>query len=110
MISYDLAKELKDAGFPQGSATGDHHDGGKWIEAEGTTYHHEIGDDTECYIPTLSELIAACGDEFSGLIKQSDWLAIGMRQDTQQTGATPEEAVAHLWIALHVDKDSALPA
>lgn len=50
-MNYELAKELKDAGFPQK---------GEWatIGVSGALIKHS-GD---LYIPTLSELIRACGN------------------------------------------------
>ncbi len=109
-MNYELAKELKDAGFKQGSATGDHHDGGGWIDEENRYYHHETGD-PECYAPTLSELIEACGEGFdclSGPIHDlmsgslpTIWIAEGDNDTYSGECATPEEAVARLWLALN---------
>jgi len=100
-VTYELAKKLKDAGFPQRELTvGNHID--------------------KYYEPTLSELIKACGDDFDLLrepfgnpednhfdvfyrafSKRSDlWSPIYV--DVQGEGSTPEEAVAKLWLALQV--------
>jgi len=101
-MNYELAKQLKDAGFSQTrcdysrvhSAPGRHLDGS-----------------SECAMnPTLSELIEACGDGFERLVRISaakDWGAIvwqaqGGRQDYEVAqSATPEEGLAKLWLALH---------
>ena len=100
-MKYILAKQLKDAGFPEGKE-------GKLIDGEDCDvcgYH-------VYYVPTLSELIEACGDEFCELV-QSDhyklWIARGDVDWPKKLpsynllsgeGLTPEEAVANLYIAL----------
>lgn len=98
MITYELAKQLKDAGFPQ-LAT---------YEGKGEHWAPSNKPDI-CYFPTLSELIEACGDEFSSLYRHGDlgsWQATGykLKEDVQYgkdgEGFTPEEAVAKLWLAL----------
>jgi hypothetical protein len=86
-MNYELAKQLKEAGFPEtdclcGSDYGDH--------------------------PSLSELIEACGDNhfelerdwFNGTDK---WRALYWFEGNVKSGfgSTPEEAVAKLWIALN---------
>jgi len=96
LISYELAKELKAAGFPQ---TGDN-----W-----NCYHDAPENINGCYVPSLSELIEACGDRFFALRRD-------FRADNNQpffwaetnhattfdgvASSTPEEAVARLYIAL----------
>ena len=54
------------------------------------------------YVPTLSELIKACGERF-GLLERIDggWYAINYDGDTSAPGKIPKEAVAKLWLALH---------
>ena len=82
-MNYELAKELKDAGFPQDGI-------GQFI-------------DVKLASPTLSELIEACGGE-SIIV-----LTIGKAYTTALHGATgficndstPEEAIARLWLALN---------
>ena len=66
----------------------------------------------DAYVPSLSELIAACGDSFSSLVRQSTplmgvrWLACS---DSLQpvAGATAVEAVARLWLAFNEAKPAA---
>lgn len=99
MISYELAKSLKDAGFPQpdGHARGILSFKGSFVD--------------EAYIPTLSELIEACGDRFHCLVHEMNggidsdrefWSAGTTRDVTDwQNGSTPEEAVAQLYLKLH---------
>ncbi len=88
-IEYELAKKLKDAGFPQ--------DG---------YFDYEF----DLARPTLSELIEACGDRFHSLLRyvpQVDeidliWRAYGYDDDQiTARGKIPEEAVANLWLELN---------
>jgi hypothetical protein len=54
--------------------------------------------------PTLSELIEACGDEFTFLEKMDKtWTAFPPMPNYKngQHGSTPEEAVAKLWLELN---------
>jgi hypothetical protein len=100
MISYELAKELKDAGFPFAEIYSD-------IEADDAHRDWYKIDDSYYGEPTLSELIEACGEEFTGLIKtkHSDWLAIEAEpRPAHASGSTPSEAVARLYIALQNTK------
>ncbi len=112
-LTYELAKELKDAGFPfiqwrTGTNTGN-------TIAFGRT-------DADIFLlPTLSELITACGDEFEclyrivNLDKTTDYFrahAFGQDRglklegetlyaDCSGKGSSPEEAVARLWLVLN---------
>jgi len=83
-MDYELCKKLKDAGFPQ-----------PIIDKS------SADDDFLCYVPTLSELIEACGDRFHGLWRMMDnWYT---KSDIGQEvkSSTPEEAVALLWLELN---------
>jgi hypothetical protein len=85
-MDYELARELKQAGYP--------------IKKQLITrYNRDIA------VPTLEELIEACGDRFGALVHHGGWEA---RSDWSEqdrgiaaTGSTPIEAVARLWLALH---------
>ncbi len=70
-------------------------------------------------VPTLSELIEACGEEFEELsgrysnkrVHGCKWLATGIEQEPWSSksnasgrGLTPSEAVAKLWLELNKDK------
>lgn len=113
-MNYELAKELKDAGFPQRldelSPMA--------ITERGCTYYDEHTHALlslvtgEISIPTLSELIEACGKDFHVLVHTTNG---GMDSDKEFWGAsttkyardfhnasTPEEAVARLWLVLNV--------
>lgn len=109
-MDYKLAKELEDAGFPQEG------DGGSCIDE---TCPHQgkphNGGNCIAYIPTLSELIEACGDDFYSLIKEKReevtiWCAASAKAYSGKSGyeslatTTPEEAVARLWLALQQAK------
>lgn len=112
MIPYELAKKLKDAGFPQNGER-------LVILAIGKTskvaqkYPYVLKDDNElAYTPTLSELIEACGDNFLFIQNSfpktnepwtaSSYILIGQDEADMYTyGKNPEEAVANLWLELH---------
>jgi len=119
MISYKLAKQLKDAGFPQRDAE-QYTSDGQWIPKK-----------EQRYIPALSELIMACGKNFGVLncfyegddetktleqIKKENpgttyynffQCSVGWHCSNKDTSihvydcSTPEEAVAKLWLALN---------
>jgi hypothetical protein len=86
----ELAKQLKDAGFPQ-------------------RYHYDeqgrrsdFRDTEVCANPTLWELIEECGDDFRELHRtlNSEWFARG-DQFKAEYASTTEDAVAKLWSAIH---------
>jgi len=103
MIDYELAKELKDVGFPQ--------------KGKGETFQLNWAETTTAsgntaYIPTLSELIEACGEGFTKLLRcrviQIDtegvtymFRAIDFNGLSTELYRTPEEAVARLCLALN---------
>lgn len=108
-MTYELAKELTDAGFSQ-EGFGMH-----WNGSVFTTQDIE-----GVYAPTLSELIEACGDRFqnvnltSGLMSMRNketlfWEACAyIKGETYTTWqnedckySSPEEAIANLWLALN---------
>lgn len=121
-MTYELAKQLKDAGFPspEEPTIGDY---SSWTLQKthgaafssngqyelrlfpGTTYAREL-----IYIPTLSELIEACGESIDGItkvwkgVRLEGWGAVYVKMfDSFHSvieGITPEEAVAKLWLAL----------
>jgi len=85
-MNYELAKQLKDAGFPKLDLV--------------------FVKDLKHFIPSLSELIDACGDKFHWLNKMKSqydedvWNAMALSKEFGR-GKTPEEAVAKLWIKLN---------
>jgi hypothetical protein len=85
MISKELAKQLQDAGFPLARR--------KQRETMA--------------VPTLSELIEACEPKYFTLEQEKDepkWTA--RQRGRGAGGATPEEAVAHLWLIQHALRDA----
>lgn len=93
-MTYELAKKLKDAGFPQKENNSQN-----WDEPTMRFY----------YSPTLSELIKACGNKF-GVLQLADlrknsksrWYASTIVYvENPAYGKTPEEAVAKLWLELN---------
>ena len=96
-MKYELAKELKEAGFPQ------------IIKDTQYTGALECGHcgyfmKGEVHIPTLSELIEACGKYIelsNGDVRFKDWYASAGKAGEEIEGKTPEEAVARLYIALN---------
>lgn len=111
-MNYELAKKLKDAGFPQGLT--EHQYG--WVEAHGK-FELDEGDMTSgVSAPTLSELIAACGERFCSLKREwgDIWLAYAFKDEQnkrpidislQTQGSTAELAVAQLWLELNKKHD-----
>ncbi len=88
-MDYELAVELKNAGFPHKDICG--------FRAPDCDCRDEIN---------LSELIEACGEGFYQLTRSisalGDWFADGNKGEWGRTnGFTPEEAVARLWLVLN---------
>lgn len=95
-MKYKLAKKLKEAGFPQEGK-------GKmgleaWRIGEGKIHKRTA------YIPTLEEIIDACGDKFHVIdrVVDKEWRAYGVTTSPKLyfRGETPLEAVAKLYIKL----------
>jgi len=117
-MNYELAKKLKDAGFPQEKCyfTFVKISNGEWDLWNSTdisefeTPRTEISD---VHCPTLSELIEVCGEGFETLSKDEDgWYANNYytREQAEKQddsilklfhGSTPEEAVAKLWLEIN---------
>jgi hypothetical protein len=102
-MTYELARQLKDAGFPQGLT--EHQYG--WIEAH-QAFELDNGDMTVgVSAPTLEELIEACGEKFENLTqgtyrgKRQWWVNWEQGGEPEAVGFTPIEAVAKLWLALN---------
>ncbi len=112
-MTYETALALKDAGFPLKKVSAPSDWDGNSIFFDGTT---TLGGNKRAYlIPTLEELIEACGDEFMSINQNRDnatrkivkgskqfWATglTGIRANHEE-GATPSEAAARLWINLH---------
>ena len=116
-IDFELAKELKDAGFPQEKTafvfyivkTGN----AEPVHLLRVRYGLSGYSDKEvlgCFdAPTLEELIEACGREFYSLVheisRKGEWRTFSTPDDQNtiavQYSSTPEEAVARMWLALN---------
>ncbi len=97
-MNYETAEKLKDAGFPQG---GDGH----FMFPNGDILGFKTNED-HLYIPSLEELIEACGDDFISLVvlyDRKNWRASAyeIADRIEVLGSTPIEAVANLWLALN---------
>lgn len=108
MLSKELAQKLKEAGFKQ-------YGNGYCHLKNGEDYFYDTYDKANeyndsliiSYVPTLSELIEECGDEFGGLHRdtpEEDWFALtfsGIIGDIYGKGSSVEEAVAKLWLEIN---------
>jgi hypothetical protein len=97
-MDYELAKQLKDAGFPQKEPNA-------FVGIVNASQGDEHG---RAYFPTLEELLEACGDRELVLSKriveadkEYEWRAVVPYPNPVGFGSTPTEAVARLWLALN---------
>ena len=93
-MNYELAKKLKDAGFPQKR----HYDIVDFLSEplpDGTYDKNDF-----VAIPTLEELIEACGNAFTRLFHVEKRWGAGNKVFFM-TGDTSSEAVANLWLELN---------
>ena len=90
---YELAERLRDAGFPQSGE-------GRRIGAP-TAFVWRARD--LVYVPSLEELVAACGEGFGEMVRLPDgsFEAVARGGRLRQTGKSPAEAVASLWLAIN---------
>ncbi len=109
-MNYKLAKQLKDAGFPQNKDNPTLHTPGcnGWDkQPDGLVCTKE----SRPCVPTLEELIEACGDNTVVLHSYSKRLhldsedgAYALCNGKEGRGSKPTEAVARLWLALQKNK------
>lgn len=112
-MDYELAKELKEAGFSQ--------DGKLFYWSDHTTpsthwsvavLPEQLNGFEPIASPTLEELIEACGEDFGAVCRISDgmWSAATpvrhsgvdyLNPHIEVTESTPLNAVARLWLALN---------
>lgn len=112
-MTYELAKQLKDAGFPLKPAS---MEDGKDSKRKYQMFEYgldSIGRNGIWLYPTLSELIEACDNSLFALSRtkhgtRTNWYCVYNNSlldkallETKEY-ATPEEAVANLWLALNV--------
>ena len=102
-MNYELAKKLKDVGFPQKDIS-------VIVGNEDSFVADPFHLNEYFYVPSLSELIEACGNEFSRLTRNKDLMGIFWRAVSSSgiyssiISNTPEEAVANLWLELNKKK------
>lgn len=108
-LDYETCLALKEAGFPQGG------DGPHWHCSFTRPKPEDFwlglnGDgplsENDAYVPTLSELIDGFGDVYFKLTHaEGEWEAIAPHKTIRRLetgkGATPEAAVAALYLATH---------
>ena len=113
-MNYELAKELKDAGFPFKAPFKEQED----LYFRGVKNAIVVIENCVFGWPTLSELIEACGNRFASLklgtkrideTKISNWWYAYSGTDIdangfEADGSTPEEAVSRLWLVLNKEK------
>src|SRR5215204_4623294 len=98
MLSYKLAQELRDAGFPQEG-------NGAWIGPPDSLVWRSRD---RGYAPTLSELIQACGNNWFSISKvlheskpvEGQFVAFSTQGQVGR-GSSLKEAAARLWLALN---------
>ncbi len=99
-MNYELAKQLKDAGYEVKNPS-------RYSDGIPITLHDDCVPIKNVYlIPSLEELIEACGDEFGELMrwKADGWYACKTDEggsDRRLWKKTPLEAVADLWLSLN---------
>ena len=114
MITYELAKKLKDAGFPQEltKQSGLTHWNSEWSCEFSAISQQDLLDKGFIKVPTLSELIGVCGDGTCLMDRGKDWQEYDYPNKYLATnssvpghykgfGLTHEEAVANLWLSLN---------
>ncbi len=101
-MNYELAKQLKDGGYPL-----------LYINHESNPIGEisfDFGNGLYALAPSLSELIAACGEKFLFLKrrKENEWVAhTSLRGNNPDVywkdgvGSIPEESVANLWLNIN---------
>ena len=111
MIDHKLAKQLKDAGFPIRLVIGGKEWNGEKVYFDGTT--SDDGQKIGFLIPTLSELIEACGEKFKGsefvLWKEGNYWEAGYKRysyddlflDSYGKDKNKDAAVVKLYIELN---------
>jgi hypothetical protein len=110
-MHHTIAKELKDAGFPNIEDV-QHRQGREFVTPDGSVSVYSLGQiapTEDWFIPTLKELVEECDKKnrdhhFILEHSQLGWFATIETQDKQTYSGsyqpTAEEAVARLWLAL----------
>jgi hypothetical protein len=101
----ELAKELNCAGFPNIRDV-QHRQGREFLTPDGRISVYSLGEAApteDWFLPTLSELITACGEKFFSIsLYCGKWrCAASGYEGYDDLYSTPSEAVARLWLALN---------
>jgi len=116
-MTYELAKKLKDAGFPQNFRNGNYYAEKDLTFKEAQVAHFffderqkgtpekELATKKCISIPTLSELIEAIGDNINIFKTNNRCVASLGEPEWGSKGENPEEAVANLWLELNKQKN-----
>lgn len=106
MLSYELCKKLKDAGFFRNASEPLECDCGNLVYKTHSVFSKRGNEIVPQ--PTFSELIRACGDGFEVMIRNNlahipkiEFTAISHEGQYKGAGDSPEEAVANLYLALN---------
>jgi hypothetical protein len=113
-MNYELAKALKDAGFPQKERGFIYLEKLNQFDKPYIKYFYSRNTKLNAlpdpykwvYAPSLSELIEACTYEFWNFYLEMSMEVLGniwtaRTKDTRGQGSTPEEAVAKLYLELN---------
>jgi hypothetical protein len=97
-MDYELAKQLRDAGFLQAGT-------GRWIGPPDKVFWRS-GD--RVYVATFEELLEACRKDVESLTQEfslagDEWVASAFGRSKSARGDTPADAMARLWLAVHGD-------
>jgi len=104
MLSYEICKQLKEAGFPQNKYKFHPFTCDKCGKLH--TSDWEVSD-CDCWLgnrsynPTLSELIEACGDNIWYLLGKINEMYVIIKDGQSFQGISREEAVAKLYLAIN---------
>mgnify|MGYP003642108976 CR=1 FL=1 len=126
-MTYELAKKLKEAGFPQIDMESGQREVWPLVcdpDEMSDKEWNEKCNDKSVYVPTLSELIEACEKKSLGVMFTNEfyewngWQALAdvtsvnalsmgeVGADVEVKGSTLEEAVANLYLALNKPVDN----
>lgn len=107
-MNYELATELKDAGFPQDTQMFWCSDVGEKTYSRNCEPYSKATCGKHTAFPNLSELIEVCGQKLHSLIRTDNGFDACEWQEPfhesfplRVRGTTPEQAIARFWLALN---------
>ncbi len=98
-MNYDLAKELKDAGYKMALANEN-----DIMSSRSDVWRDPVSSGHWYLFPTLEELIEACGDELYSVINRANGMGNGWEvrgENDRFTAPTLIEAVTLLWLFIN---------